>query len=239
MLDGRCIVVTGASGNLGSAVCRRLLEGGASVVALVHRETTRVSLARALAGAVPGSSDRLDVVTAELAREASVEAAYDGAVAKFGGLWASVQCAGGWKGGATVAETPLHVFEEMIAVNLRNTFLASRAALRRFTTGGRIVNVAAFNPAMGFGLAGSGAYAASKAAIVAFTLAIAEEGAKDGIRANCVAPGTLRTETNARGMPAANQDGWVPLEDVSEAIAQLCSPASGALTGAVLTLPSR
>ena len=223
MLEGCCIVVTGAAGNLGAAVCARLRGSGARVFELVRK---------------PSGADQHQV---DLADEASVEAAYDAAAARFGGdaLWASVQCAGAWEGGSTVARTELAVFEKMVAANLRSCFLASRAALRRFRGAGRIVNVAAFGPATGTGLAGSGAYAASKAGVIALTRAIAEEGAAAGVRASCVAPGTMRTPANARGMPSADQSGWVPLEDVAEAIALLCSPEAGALTGAVLTLPSR
>lgn len=221
MLEGRCIVVTGASGNLGTVVCARLRASGASVFELVRK---------------PSGPDQHAV---DLVDEASVEAAYDAAVARFGALWASVQCAGGWEGGTPLAKTPLAVFESMVAANLRSCFLSSRAALRRFQGGGRIVNVAAYGPASGIGNRGSAAYAATKAGVIALTRAIAEEGASSGVRASCVAPGTLRTPANAQGMPSADQSGWVPLEDVAEAIAQLCSPSAGALTGAVLTLPSR
>jgi NAD(P)-dependent dehydrogenase (short-subunit alcohol dehydrogenase family) len=103
---------------------------------------------------------------------------------------------------------------------------------------GRIVNVAAYNPAILSGIGGSAAYSASKAAVVALTKAIAEEGAKTGIRASCVAPATMRTPANAKAMPDADQSKWVPLEDVAEAILYLVSPEAGAASGAVITFPA-
>ncbi len=196
------MVVTGASGNLGAAVVDRLQRAGAGVVALTRKD-------------------------ADLSDEAQVESAYDKAVERHGPLWASVHCAGG----ATVAQTSVDVFERMLEINLRSAFLCCRAALRRMRGEGRIVNVAALTAATFQGMAGAAAYNASKAAVIALTRSIADEGS--GVRANCVAPGTLRTAANG------NLAGQVPLEDVAEAIFYLVSPEGGAVNGAVLTLPGR
>ena len=216
-LTGRTIVVTGASGNLGRAVCARLVEGGARLVPFVHEKRSPEERA------------------VELTDERSVEAGFEG----IAGLWAAVNCAGGWKGGAPVRETPVEVFEEMVGSNLRSAFLVSRAALRRFgPEGGRIVNVSAAIAASLTGIGGSAAYAAAKAGVIALTKALAEEGAATGVRANCVAPGILRTPNNERAMPGANTARWVKMEDVAEAIAFLCDPRSAAVNGAVVTLPS-
>jgi NAD(P)-dependent dehydrogenase (short-subunit alcohol dehydrogenase family) len=217
-LAGRSIVVTGASGNLGRAVCERLSREGARVVPFVHHK--RSAEQRAV----------------ELSEERSVDAAFDGIPAP---LWAAVNCAGGWKGGSPVRDTSTDVFDAMIAMNLRSAFLVSRAALRRFgSDGGRIVNVASATAAALAGLAGSAAYAAAKAGVIALTKAIAEEGAPTGVRASCVAPGTMRTPENERAMPGVGSARWVDVEAVAEAIAFLCDPRSSAVNGAVVTLPS-
>ena len=208
MLEGRCIVVTGAKGNLGSAVCTRLARDGAEIFAI-------------------------DRAVADVTDEAQVEKAYDAAQAK-GPIWAAVHCTGAWAGGE-IHDTPLATFDKMIALNLRATFLCCKAALKRMREG-RIVNVAAYGPATFTGMGGNGAYAASKAGVIALTKAIAQESKT--VRANCVAPGTMRTPQNAGAMPSADQAGWVPLEDVAEAIAYLISPEAGAVNGAVITLPS-
>jgi len=203
-IERRCVVVTGASGNLGAAVVSRLQRAGAGVAALTRKE-------------------------ADLSDEAQVEAAYDKAMERYGALWASVHCAGGWAGG-TVAKTPIDLLDKMLEINLRSAFLCCRAALRRMREG-RIVNVAAITAATFHGMAGAAAYNASKAAVIALTKSIADEGS--GVRANCIAPGTLRTPANG------NLPGQVPLEDVAEAIFYLVSPDAGAVNGAVLTFPGR
>ena len=225
-MEGK-IVVTGASGNLGSAVCQRLLaDPGTRIVALVHRESSRAALAEKLGA-------RAEVRIAELSSEASVAAALDG----LGPLHGAVNCAGGWKGGTPVAETPLDTFDEMIALNVKSAFVVCREALRRGAK--RIVNVASFTAAQLSGMSGSAAYNLSKAAVIALTRAIAEEGAKTGVRCNCVAPETLRTKENERAMPRADPARWVPIEDVAKAIAFLLADEADSVNGAVLTLPSR
>lgn len=204
-MQRRCVVVTGASGNLGRVLVERLQRAGAVVVPLTHKD-------------------------ADLSQEPQVEAAYDRALQRNGAIWGSVQLAGGWAPG-TVAQTSVELFERMIDVNLRSAFLCCRAALRRMRGEGRIVNVSAIIAATLTGVGGSAAYAAAKAGIVALTKAIAEEGG--GVRANCIAPGTMKTPANG------DLPGQVPLEDVAEGILYLLSPESGAVNGAVLTFPSR
>ena len=197
-----CIVVTGAAGALGSVVVQRLQRDGAKVFGI-------------------------DRKLADVTDEAQVEKAYESARREHGGILGAVHCAGGWAPG-TVADTTVDVFEKMIALNLRSTFLCCREALRRMGSEGRIVNVAAIDPAHLTRIGGSAAYAAAKAGVIALTKAIAESGPA---RANCVAPGTLRTPNNP---PAPGQ---VPLEVVADAIAYLLSPS--APNGAVLTFPAK
>lgn len=130
----------------------------------------------------------------------------------------------------------------MIDANLRTCYTASRAAMRRLIgarRGGCIVNVSALTAVSGSGIAGSAAYAAAKMGVAGLTRALAEEGAPHGIRANCIAPGTLRTAQNLAAIPGADPARWVPLEDVASLLAFLCAPGSAAVNGAVVPLPSR
>jgi NAD(P)-dependent dehydrogenase (short-subunit alcohol dehydrogenase family) len=218
----RGVLVTGASGALGAAVCKRLLDDGYKVLGVIHRDTDKLD-ARAVRH------------VADVSDEKQIEAAYDAARAAFGSLWGAVHVAGGFAMG-TVASTDIKGFEAMLSINLRSTFLGCRAALRRMGGQGRIVNVAAWTAATLTGIASSAAYAASKAGVIALTKSIAEENLPD-LRANAIAPGTMRTPANAAAMPKADQAGWVPLEQAAAAIAYLLS--DDAPNGLILTLPSR
>jgi NAD(P)-dependent dehydrogenase (short-subunit alcohol dehydrogenase family) len=125
----------------------------------------------------------------------------------------------------------------MLNANLRTAFVIARAAVRAFgSRGGRIVNVASWTTATGIHNAGIAAYHASKAALIALTRSLADEGAPLGIGANCVAPGAMRMAKNSRFGDPARQ---VPVEDVAEAIAFLCDPAAAGVTGNVVLLPER
>jgi NAD(P)-dependent dehydrogenase (short-subunit alcohol dehydrogenase family) len=215
-------VVTGAAGDMGGAVCKRLLDDGYEVMALVRRSSDAVD-------------ERAKKHAADLGQESEVEAAYEAARSAFGAVWGSVHCAGGWAGG-TVSATTVETYDRMMSMNLRSAFLCCRAAMRRMSGQGRIVNVSAYTAAALHGISGSAAYAASKAGIIALTKAIAEEAQAD-LRANCIAPGTLLTSKNAAGMPKSDSSGWIPLTQIADSIAYLLSP--DAPNGAVLTFPSR
>jgi NAD(P)-dependent dehydrogenase (short-subunit alcohol dehydrogenase family) len=230
-LDGRHIVVTGGTGALGGAVVGKLLGEGA----ICH-----VPNAHAAAPAhFPFPADeRVRLAhNVDLADSAKVEAFY----ASVPDLWASIQLAGGFTA-APVEKIESASFAEMMDTNARTTFLCCRAAIRSMLasgTAGRIVNVTA---RAGLDLRrGSGmvAYAASKAAVAAMTVAMAEELKGNGILVNAVAPSTLDTPANRAGMPAADFGKWVSLEAAAEAIAYLASPANLAMSGTLVPLYGR
>lgn len=221
-LAGRVVVVTGAAGALGGAISSKLREDGALVFGIDRVDPT----ARVGAG-----------VAASLSREDEVEKAFD-AAARLGPLWGVVHTAGGWQGGTSIAESTLETFEAMLDTNLRTTFLVARAAMRRLVPnrGGRIVTIGAWTAARAQRLAGAAAYAASKAGVISLTQTLAEEGAPHGVRAVCIAPGTMDTPGNRAAMPNADTSHWVPLAEVAHLAASALSPASP-LSGAVLLAP--
>jgi NAD(P)-dependent dehydrogenase (short-subunit alcohol dehydrogenase family) len=100
--------------------------------------------------------------------------------------------------------------------------------------GGRIVNVTA-RPALEWRTgAGMTAYTASKAAVAALTVALAEEVAKDGILVNAVAPSIMDTPTNRKAMPKADFDKWPKVEEVAATILFLASPDNKVTRGAIM-----
>jgi NAD(P)-dependent dehydrogenase (short-subunit alcohol dehydrogenase family) len=226
---GRQIVVTGGTGALGGAVVALLVAGGAAC----HVPSSRAEAGRRFAG-----SGRVTVTPGvDLADAGSVDAFY----ASVPDLWASVNLAGGFAM-APIERSGARDFADMIDANARSAFLCCRAAARSMLAsgaGGRIVNVAArpaLEPRRGAGMA---AYAASKAAVAALTVALAEELKEAGILVNAVAPSTLDTPTNRKAMPKTDVSKWVSLEAAAAAIVQLASPANATVSGALVPIYGR
>jgi len=220
---GRQVVVTGATGELGEAVARLLAAEGATV----HVPARSLDKARALYAEL---GDRVVVGSvSDLADEGAVSAYYAG----LPPLWASIHCAGGFAA-SKIDGTPLADLKKMLDLNTASAFLCCREAVKNMRgRGGRIVNVTAqpgVEPRRGAGMA---AYAASKAAVAAITLALAEEVAADGIWVNAVVPSIMDTEANRRSMPNADHAKWPKLDEVASTIAFLASPAN-AVTRAAL-----
>jgi NAD(P)-dependent dehydrogenase (short-subunit alcohol dehydrogenase family) len=121
--------------------------------------------------------------------------------------------------------------------NLISTCLCSRAAIaafRRSGNGGRIVNIAArqaLESRLGANLT---AYTVAKAGVVAFTIALAEEVAKEGILVNAVAPSIMDTPANRASMPKADFNAWPKVEEVAASILFLASAQNQVTRGAIV-----
>lgn len=220
--EGRHVVVTGASGELGRAVVDLLAPLGA----LVH-----VPLRKPLAAAIAPNVEATPGI--DLADEAAVDRYYAG----LPRLWASIHCAGSYAPGA-LEDTDSAALDRMLEVNLASALTCTRAAVRVFRQGGRdggrIVNVAALpalEPRRG---AGSLAYTASKAALAAVTQALGEELAGEGVLVNAVAPSVMDTPANRRAMPGADYSRWPSVAEVAASIVFLASPQNRVVRGAIV-----
>jgi NAD(P)-dependent dehydrogenase (short-subunit alcohol dehydrogenase family) len=225
--NNRTVIVTGGTGALGRAVVGALLAAGARcrVPYLVEAE----------AASFPHKDGVTLVQDSDLSEEASVARLYDGVT----DLWASIHIAGGFAMGA-IADTGKAGLLHMLNTNFVSCYLCCRAAILGFGPGGgRIVNIAArpgLEPRLGAGMA---AYAASKAAVAAFTQALAAEVAGRGILVNAVSPSIIDTPANRAAMPGADHEVWPKPEQIAATIAFLASPANQVTTGAVVPVSGR
>jgi len=225
----RHVVVTGGTGALGAAVVGALVEAGAicHVPYVIAAEAERFALR-------DHARVKLKPMT-DLADEADVARLYGG----VDELWASIHLVGGFAM-APVAQTTKADLMKQVEINLVTSFLCSRAAVTAMAgRGGRIVNVAArpaLEPRLGAGMA---AYAASKAAVVAFTIALAEEVAALGILVNAVAPSIMDTPANRAAMPKADHAAWPKVEEVAATILFLASPQNAVTRGAIAPVYGR
>lgn len=220
----RHVVITGGAGALGTAVAAILVEAGAvcHVPCFNEAEAQRFRLRE-------HPNVRLSI-SGNLAEEAAIAHLYGG----IAPLWASIHIAGGFAA-AALRETSLATLRQQIDMNLVSCALCCRAAVSAMAnTGGRIVNVAARAALEWRGGAGMVAYTASKAAVAALTVALAEEVAKDGILANAVAPSIMDTPANREAMPNADFFLWPKVEEVAATIAFLASPDNRVTRGAVV-----
>ena len=222
----RTVVVTGGTGALGRAVVEALLAAGA-VCHVPYR-------------GAPGDLGGHERLTLHAGIDLTDDGAVDGFYGQIPGLWASIHVAGGFAFGP-VAAAPASVLMDQVGINLVTSWLCCRSAVKALTAGGggRIVNVAA-RPAIEWRSgAGMAAYTASKAAVAALTVALAEEVAKDGILVNAVAPSIIDTAANRKAMPDADHAAWPRVEEVAATILFLACPANKVTRGAIVPVYGR
>jgi 3-oxoacyl-[acyl-carrier protein] reductase len=225
-MDGKVIVVTGASGALGKVLVEAALGRGARVAGVDHAPTQ-----------VPATPGRLELGGVDLTDAAQAGKAMDAVVSHFGRLDALVNIAGGFAFEA-VAEGDPRTWQHMYALNVLTALNASQSAIPHLAAAGtgRIVNVGAMG-ALQAG-AGMGPYAASKAAVHRLTEALAAEW-KGRITVNAVLPSTIDTAANRASMPKADFTKWVTPQELADVILFLISDAASAVTGALLPVSGR
>lgn len=188
-LDGRVALVTGAGAGIGEATAKRLAVDGARVV-VVDRDRAG---GERVVGEIEDAGGVAVFVEADVTVPRDVAAAVEAAVSTFGALDLAVNNAGGGHAPKRFHEIDLALWDRVVAVNLRGTFLCLQAELAHLEAhgGGAIVNVAS-----GSGLKaspGMAPYAASKHGTIGLTRTAAVEYVGAGVRVNAVAPGAVAT----------------------------------------------
>ena len=225
--DGRTVIVTGASGNLGQAVVAAFAALGANL-ALIDRKRER------LEQTFGAESERLLFATADLTDQAQVTAAAAAVRARFGRIDVLCNLAGGFRMGDAVHRTADADWTFLFDINARTFLNAARAVVPHLLDagGGRIVSVAAFGALKGG--ADMGPYAASKAVVIRLTESMAAELRDKGINVNCVLPTIIDTPENRQAMPDADPLRWVAPQDLASVIVFLASDGARAIHGAAI-----
>lgn len=226
------VLVTGVNrvGQLGHAVALAFGQAGARLV-ICDIDTVGVA-ARAREFQQAGFPTR--AAAGDLTEPDVAEWCVEQALQTYGRLDVVINAAGGLTGVGTMLDTHLSVFDRAVAVNLKTTYLVSRAAAREMVRArrGAIVNFASVaallaKPSMA-------AYSAAKAGVASLTRSLALELRDDGVRVNAVAPGLARTTENLRAMGDDTEARWVQLAEIVNAVMFLASDLASGITGHVL-----
>jgi NAD(P)-dependent dehydrogenase (short-subunit alcohol dehydrogenase family) len=232
---GLTAIVTGGAAGIGAAVVARLLEGGADVAVLDLR--------------IDGADEAAFAVQADVADDASVRAAVAAVVERFGGIDIVVNNAGiGAQG--TVEEATDDEWARVFDINVVGMARVSRAALPHLRESGAAAIVNTCSVAATAGLPARAVYSATKGAVLALTRAMAADHLREGIRVNCVNPGTADTPWVGRLLDSASDPAaeraalaarqphgrLVAPEEIAEAIVYLASPRNRSTTGTSLAV---
>lgn len=242
-LSGKVAVITGGAGDIGRAVAGKLAAEGA-IIALLDRPEQGGRGAE-ICREIKEAGGQALYSGLDIRQSAEVDGALERPRQEFGALDILVNCAGIIRWSA-LREMDEADWDATLAINLKGTFLACRAASRIMVAqgkGGRIVSIAsglAQRPS-----AEVAAYAASKAGVIAMSKALALELAPFNILVNCVAPGMVdtgfiagkRSREEIAAYARQTPLGRVALaEDVADTVFYLCSPASRFITGQTIWL---
>jgi len=230
--SGRSVVLTGVGreGQVGEAVARAFAERGARVF-LVDRQESE---ARARSEALVAAGLRSAALGADLTDVAAVDAlAARVREATSGRVHALVHLAGGFAASGPLADSDPAAWARQFAINVTTASLTARAFIPLLrSTKGAFVFFGSEAALPGARVAGISAYAAAKTAVITLAQAIAQEERDNGVRANALAPTSIRTAANLADM--GPDVAYVTREAVADVVLWLCSDAARAVTGQII-----
>lgn len=229
----KVVVITGASGNLGSAVTRRFAAEGAKLV-LVERNLDKL---KTLAAEL---TNEVLTIAADATSAVDAESLVQQVEARFGQIDVLAHTIGGFLYGKPVHEGGLDDLEKMLALNVRPLYATcGRIARHMLDKGvsGKIVVVV--SRAAVAGAANLSAYTAAKAAALRVVESMALELRDKGIHVNAISPSIIDTLPNRADMPKADFSKWVTVEQIADGIAFLASDRAGGIYGTNLEVYGR
>jgi 3-oxoacyl-[acyl-carrier protein] reductase len=237
-LANKVALVTGGSRGIGAAVAKRLAADGANVAITYAKDAKAAS---AVVNAIERAGQKAIAIQADAIDADAVAAAVEKTVATFGRLDVLVNNAGTAIPKAFV-ETTLEEMDRMLDINIRGVLVATQAALKHMTDGGRIIMIGS---AVGERVLTPGLvpYSATKGAVKIFTQGLSREVGSRGITVNNVQPGPIDTDLNPaagewavpqKAVTALNRYGHV--DEVAALVAFVAGPESSYITGANLTV---
>ena len=239
-MEGRVVLVTGGGRGLGRAIAVRLAQEGAKV-AISYRSND--AAAGETAELVRQAGAGCETFKGDVSSSEDVEALMKGVGEAFGPVEILVNNAGTTRDNILLRMKD-EEFEEVLATNLKGTYLCTRAVLRGMVRArwGRIVNISSVVGLVGN--AGQANYAASKAGMIGFTKSVAREVAGRGITANAVAPGYVETELTGVLPENVKEQilGQVPVgrfgepEEIAEVVVFLAGERAAYVTGQTIAV---
>lgn len=225
----KTVIISGASGGLGKAVCERFLQGEWRVYAL----TKRAESAKTLSGELARYMRRLNVVVCDLSSAASVQHFLNSSALLQ--CDAVIHCAGGIQAGKPIEETLPETVHAMLEINFLTAFNLLRSTIPLLKVNGGVVLTIAAKSALSPEKDKS-AYAASKAALVALTHATAQENKQFGIRANCIVPSIIDTPANREWGAPEDIVKWTTPQSIAETAWMLCAEGAVGISGAIIPM---
>jgi NAD(P)-dependent dehydrogenase (short-subunit alcohol dehydrogenase family) len=237
-LAGRVALVTGGSRGIGAAVAARLAELGADVAITYAQSKERADV---VVDGIKAHGRRGLAVKADSAAADEVVSAVEQTVDAFGRLDILVNNAGIFPFGP-FDEVSLDEIDRTLGIHARAVFLASQAAVRHMSAGGRIISIGS-NLAERVPFPGVTLYAMSKSALIGFTKGLARDVGPRGITVNLVAPGSTDTDMNPNDAPGADEQRalsalgrYADVGEIAESVTFLAGSGAANITGAVLTV---
>jgi len=231
----RVVVITGTTGNLGTAVARKFMVSGAKM-GFLERSPNKI---KKIFPETVNAPDQYLIQQVDVTNPDSMEEAANELIRKFGRIDILVNTVGGYRAGAPLHQTPLDTLDFMLNLNARSVFVSCQAFIPSMIEDnyGKIVNVSA-RPGL-IGVRNAAAYSASKSAVIRLTESMSSELKYKGINVNCVLPGTIDTPQNRQDTPNADFNHWVSPESIADVILFLASDVSSAIHGAAIPVYGR